>query len=447
MNDSQIDYSNKKILFTAFSVAEGSEELAGYEFIKRHGASDISALYWGGDKQAQQIPDDVKKIEIAGNNQFDPEITAGYDLVFRHQTTRPELIKSPTTTNTNEFFKYCRAPIIAVTGTKGKGTTSTLISRILDEADVNNVLVGNMGLTAIERIDEIKSDDVVVFEISSFQLWDLETSPHVAVVLMMDVDHQDVHASVEEYIEAKSNIVRHQQSDDIVIYHPNNKMTAKVVGVPRGRSKRFLSEEGAHIIDKKIFIDGAEIMWVEQVGLRGSHNLENICAAITAAWEFTQDVSAISNAVAAFSGLEHRLEHVAKIDGIDYFDDSFSVVPVATEAAIASFDQPIVLIMGGYDRGADFSDVAESIRNSKVADVILIGDTRHEIAETLSAAGYEQYEIIDSKDMSQIVSAAKKAAVVGYVVLFSPGCASFDMFDNYKVRGNEFKRVVKSGQI
>lgn len=436
------DYSGKKILFTAFSVAEGSEELAGYEFIKQHGATDISTLYWGGDVQAAEIPEDVKKIEIAGNNQFDPEITKGYDLVFRHQTTRPDLILSPSTTNTNEFFKFCRAPIIAITGTKGKGTTASLISEILDEAGVSNRLLGNMGNTAIRELAEVEDDDVVIFEISSFQLWDLQYSPHVAVVLMMAADHQDVHSSVDEYVGAKSNIVKHQNSGDLVIYHPKNELTAKVVGSPVAQAKRYMTDEAAYIQEKKIYIDGAEVMWVEQVGLRGDHNLENICAAITAAWEYTQDTSAISTAVAEFNGLEHRLELAREKDGVQYFNDSFSVVPIATEAAVESFSQPTVLIMGGFERGTEFADVAETIKNSSVNKVLLIGQTKSQIAAALDTAGYETYETIDSTDMHDIVERARGLAETGSIVLFSPGCASFDMFENYKVRGDNFKDAV-----
>ena len=436
------DYSGKKILFTAFSVADGSEEVAGYEFVKRHGATDITTLYWGDEEYAAKIPEDVKKIRVDGNNKFDPEVTKGYDLVFRHQTTRPDLILSPTTTNTNEFFKFCDSPIVAVTGTKGKGTTSTLISEILDQAGVANRLLGNMGNTAIRELDDLEDDEVVVFEISSFQLWDLEYSPQVAVVLMMGVDHQDVHNSVEEYIQAKGNITNFQTAEDIVVYHPENEMTAEVVGTPNGRAKRYLTDEGAHIADNKIMIDGAEIMWVEQVGLQGPHNLENVAAAITAAWEFTQDTSAISTAVAEFGGLEHRLELVREYNGIRFFNDSFSAAPVAAMAAVNAFDEPVSVILGGYDKGNTFEELAAAVKEAGVHKAVLIGETREMIAASLDEVGFEAYQTTDTTSMDAIVGLAAQEMPENSIVLLSPGCASFDMFENYKDRGNQFKDAV-----
>lgn len=438
------DYSGKKILFTAFSVSDGSEELAGYEYIGYHGATDVSTLYWGNEDYAAKIPNNIKKIRVDGNNHFDPDVTAGYDLIFRHQTTRPDLLKSPSTTNTNEFFKYCPAPIIAITGTKGKGTTSTLISLILDQAGIQNRLLGNMGNTAIHELDSITADEVVIFEISSFQLWDLEYSPHVAVVLMMDVDHQDVHSSVEEYIRAKSNIVNHQKQDDVVVYHPTNEMTADVVGTPNGRSKKYMSDEGAHIKDGQIFIDDQYILDTSQVGLLGEHNLENVCAAITAAWEYTQDVEAIATAVAEFRGLENRLELAGEKDGVEFYNDSFSVVPVATEAAIHAFDKPITLIVGGFDRGADFSHLAQSLKDSTVNHVLAIGATGERIRDELQRAGVRGVKHLGDMEMDEIVQTAKELTESNSIVLLSPGCASFDMFANYKDRGNKFKAAVEN---
>ena len=437
------DYSGKKILFTAFSIANGSEEVAGYDYIKRHGATDISALYWGGEKHAAQIPDDVTKIEITGNNQFDPEITAGYDLIFRHQSTRPDLLRSPSTTNTNEFFKYSSAPIVGVTGTKGKGTTSTLISLILDEAGVQNRLLGNMGNTAIAKLDEVKADDVVVFEISSFQLWDLEYSPRIAVALMMGVDHQDIHSSVDEYIEAKSVIVKHQLPDDLVVFHPTNEMTARLVDAARSRRKMYMDESGANVVDGNIVIDGQTIMKTSEVGLLGTHNLENVTAAITAAWEFTQDTEAIARAVSSFAGLEHRLEPVGEVGGVEFINDSFAAVPVATVAAVKAFEQPVSLIVGGYDKGTPFDEMADAIVQSSVTKVVAIGITGEQIMHELTSRGFENVEYVGHIKMPQVLKAAYEGMKSGSVVLLSPGCASFDMFESYKDRGNQFRQAVE----
>ena len=438
------DYTGKKILFTAFSIADGSEELAGYEYVKQHGATSITTFYWGNDAYAEKIPADINKIKIQGNNLFDPSLTKGYDIVFRHQTTRPELILSPTTTNTNEFFKYCKLPIIAVTGTKGKGTTTTLISKILEQADIANRLLGNMGNTAIRELDDLHDDEIVVFEISSFQLWDLQYSPQVAVVLMMDIDHQDIHSSVAEYMEAKSHITRFQTGDDLVVYHPENAMTATVVGKPKGRKKRYLTDDGAHIVDGKIIIDKTEIMPADQVCLKGKHNLENVCAAITAAWEFTRDVTAISNAVANFSGLEHRLEFVRTLNEIEFYNDSFSATPVAAIAAVQAFQQPIVVILGGYEKNADFTNLARAVAAANVVKAVVIGEVQEKIIEALNKVQFDNIVAFKGESMKDIVTTAIRDIPDQAVVLLSPGCASFDMFANYKDRGNQFKSVIRA---
>ncbi len=440
----QPDYSGKKILFTAFSMSDGSEELAGYEFFKRHGGTDISALYWGDEEYAKRIPSDVKTTRIDGDNHFDPELTRGDDLVFRHQTTRPDLVLSPSTTNTNEFFKHCDKPIIAVTGTKGKGTTATLISEILDRAGIKNALLGNMGNTAIAELDALDDERVVVFEISSFQLWDIDHSPAVAVVLMMEIEHQDVHSSADDYIDAKSRIVRFQTADDLVVYHPTNKMTQRVVESAASRHKRYLTAEGAHIDGDIIKIDDQEILPVRDVGLLGGHNLENICAAITAAWEFTQNKQAIARAVHGFKGLEHRLEYVLTVDGIDFYNDSFSTAPVATIAAVKSFTKPITLIVGGYDRGLDLTHLTEEIANSNVSQVLAIGDIRRRLSDALQAAGFESVSVLDPCPMDEMVNQAIDKTSRGSTILLSPGCASFDMCNNYKERGKQYKNSVKN---
>ncbi len=437
----QPDYADKKILFTAFSVAEGSEELAGYRFLKRYGAQDITTLYWGGDEIAAKIPADVKKIEIKPHY-VDEQLTAGYDMVFRHQTTRPDAIASPITSNAVEFFKFCPAPIIAVTGTKGKGTTSSLIAAILKEAGKTVHLLGNIGTQAISRLDQIQPDDIVVFEISSFQLWDLRESPHVAVVLLIDEDHLDVHSSMDEYVNAKGNIARYQQEDDLLIYHPENELSAKIARLSKGKKQKFMTPKAAHIKDGYVFYQKTAIMPLEEVGLVGRHNLENVCAAISAAWEYTQDVSAIEEAVRGFTGLEHRLEFVAKKAGVRFYNDSFSAAVPAAIAAVQAFEEPIIVVLGGYDRHVSFAKLAAAVKASHVKHAILIGQNRHQIATALEDAGFQDYELFEGQDMTAIVQRASDLAESGDVVVLSPGSPSFDMFENYKARGLLFKDAV-----
>ncbi len=219
-------------------------------------------------------------------------------------------------------------------------------------------------------------------------------------------------------------------------------MTAQVVGEPRGRSKKYMTPEGAYLEDESIMIDGQTIIKATDVGLRGKHNLENVCAAITSAWEFTQNVEAIARAVSQFQGLEHRLEPVGDVGGVEYFNDSFSVVPVAAEAAVQSFTQPITLIVGGYDRGVSFEPLAKTISNSTVARVLVVGAVKDKLSQALTEAGVENTETLDTTEISDIVKHAQEISEPGSVVLLSPGCASFDMFANYKERGNKFKEAV-----
>lgn len=369
----------------------------------------------------------------------------GFDLVIRTAGLNPNKIKttSKVWSATNEFFAKSPAPIIGVTGTKGKGTTCSLVTAMLSAAGRTVHLVGNIGVSALEELPKIKAEDIVVFELSSFQLWDLEKSPETAVVLMIEPDHQDIHASMAEYIEAKGNIGRFQHSDDLLIYHPSNSYTAEIAAKSVAQKKRYQTPEGAYVSGGSILIDGNTICSSGEVGLIGPHNLDNICAAITAAWNYTQDLAAIKNAVIKFGGLEHRLEFVRELHGVKYFNDSFSSSPGATIAAIKSFSEPEVLICGGYDKQVDFNDLALAILEQKnIKKVVLIGQTKHHIADSLKSVGFSKFEITDSVDFRTIIKRAQALSESGEVVLLSPGCASFDMFKNFYSRGEQFKEYV-----
>jgi len=368
-----------------------------------------------------------------------------YDLVIRTASLNPNKLKNAKKvwSASNEFFAKCPAPIIGVTGTKGKGTTSTLIAEILKAAGKTVHLVGNIGTPALAELTKIEPADFVVFELSSFQLWDLEKSPQTSVVLMIEPDHQDIHASMAEYIEAKANIGKNQTSEDLLVYHPTNTYSAEIAEKSKALKKRFLTPEGAHISDGKIIIEENVICETDEVGLLGNHNLENICAAITAAWNYTQDLGAIKNAVTLFKGLPHRLEFVRELNGVKYYNDSFSSAPGATVAAIKAFSQPLVLICGGYDKRSDLTPIADAIVESEnMNHVILIGETKQNIADLLDAQGFSKYTIMTTTSFPEIISQATTHAVSEGVVLLSPGCASFDMFKNFYERGEQFKVIV-----
>ena len=437
-------FADKKILLTAFSVVEGSESISIYNYLKKNGASNITALYWGGDKVGDSIPDDVKKIEVNGLNDFNPELTKDFDIVFRHTATRPELIDSSVekTSLTQEFFEKCPASIIGVTGTKGKGTTSTLIAKIL-EADGKKVhLIGNIGRPALDELEDISGDDFVIYELSSFQLWDLELSPHISVVLMIEPDHMDVHKNMDEYIAAKSNIVKHQSSEDVVYYHPNNIYSEQIAGAGVGQKIKYMTKDSAYVEEGSIVLDGREICNAQEVGLIGKHNLENICAAVSAVGEFVDDIDTITKTIKSFTGLEHRLQKIGEVQGVSYIDDSISTIPSTAAAAIQAFDAPVVLIAGGSDKGLDYKELIETVCKSDVKFVVALGETGKQIAEELKDSSYEHVELAES--MPGAVEVAARESSTGDVVLLSPGSASFGMFNNYKDRAERFIEAVGS---
>ncbi|HMH69864.1 MAG TPA: UDP-N-acetylmuramoyl-L-alanine--D-glutamate ligase [Candidatus Saccharimonadales bacterium] len=370
----------------------------------------------------------------------------GFDVVIRTPSLPPRAITTDgkVWSATNEFFKQCEAPIVGVTGTKGKGTTSSLIAAILRTSGKKVHLLGNIGIPALDILERVRAEDVVVYELSSFQLWDLERSPHVAVVLMIEPDHLNVHEDFKDYVAAKANIAAHQIPSDIVVYHPNNQDSARIASESLAGTKiRYLTPEGAYVDDNYIKIAEQVICSVGEVGLRGEYNLQNICAAISASWPMTQNVEVISQAVKEFKGLEHRLEFVAHKRGVDFYDDSYSSAPTATMGAISSFSTPIILIVGGYERNIAFEPLVSSIVSRKnIKKVIIIGEVRNRLADALSRVGYENFVISNETDMKNIMGSIMKYATSGDTVLLSPGCASFDMFKNFSERGELFKQAV-----
>lgn len=367
-----------------------------------------------------------------------------FDLVARTPSIDPKLLSGARelTSTTKEFFRQCSAPIIGITGTKGKGTTCSLTTNILEAAGFKVHLLGNIGETTLDKLATIKPDDIVVYELSSFQLWDLDIGPKIAVVLMIEQDHLDIHRSIDDYLEAKSNISRFQLPTDIVIYHPNNPLSKRVACAGSATRKRYLTDEAVYLKGDNIMVNEQIICSTFTVRLIGEHNLENVCAAISAAWEFTKDLSAIAKGVATFKGLEHRLEPIGSVNGVSFYDDSIATNPSSAIAAVKSFKQPIILILGGSDKQASYDNLAEVIAESSVKKVILVGQTKQAIAKAMANAGYNGFDVSEAADMATIVQAAVSEASEGDVVLLSPACASFDMFESYKQRGQLFKQAV-----
>lgn len=352
-----------------------------------------------------------------------------FDLLVRSPGVyryRKELEGLNVTSKTKLFFDlFPREKIIGVTGTKGKGTTSTLIYEILKEAGKKVVLGGNIGAGIFDYIDKEKDIDFVILELSSFQLIDLEKSPHIAVVLMVTSEHLNWHKSVDEYVEAKANIVSHQTKNDFAIVNKDYPNSVKIGKAAKGGL---------------IWVSGKDIDL--KTKLRGEHNKENIAAAVAVA----KIVGApYKNVVKNFKGLEYRLEEVAKKNNILFINDSFSTTPETAIAAIKSFTEPIILIVGGSSKNSDFSNLGKAIVNAKnIKKVILIGGEAERIKKALIDSGLRRNDMLieNAKNMVEIVEMAYNNAVSGDVVLLSPACASFDMFKSYKDRGQQFKDAV-----
>lgn len=350
------------------------------------------------------------------------------------------------------FMENCPSPIIGVTGTKGKGTTSTLIAEILRVGNRNRVyLAGNIGNAPIEFLDKLAPDDIVVLELSSFQLQDLEISPHIAVVLDIKIDHLDIHKDEAEYIKAKQNIVNFQKKNDLAVinadYLTSFELSLKSEGETFWFSRRKSVDEGVWVkngqeIILRIHRKDYKICETKDVTLRGEHNLENICAASLASYLAGASVKSISEVVKNFRGLEHRLEFVTETGGVKYYNDSFSTTPDTAIAAIKSFSEPIVLICGGSEKHANYKKLGEVISASTVKSAILIGITGPRIKKEIVN---KKIKIVDNcKNIEEAVFTAKSEAKAGDVVLLSPASASFDWFKNYKDRGNQFKTLVNS---
>lgn len=365
------------------------------------------------------------------------------------------------TSQTKFFFDHCPCPIIGITGTKGKGTTTTLIFEILKKAGKKVFIGGNIGQPPLSFIDQLEPSSYAVLELSSFQLEDLDKSPHVAVVLMTTQEHlasasrenPNYHRSVEVYRAAKANIVLHQMKGDFTIINadsPHSRLMAKKTKAQVYFFSKEYPVRGIYLKDRNnlitIHINGKDIFIgdVSKAILKGRHNRENMMAAALTGYLLGIDKEIIFSVLMSFEGLEHRLEFVKTIHGVEYYNDTFSTTPEPAIAAIRAFpDKSIILIAGGSDKGSDYSELGKTIVNSPVKSIILIGDMAEQIEQAIKIAGGGKEIIhLNKNPMEDIVKRAAEKGVQGDIVLLSPGCASFDMFKNYKERGRSFKDAV-----
>ncbi len=419
----------------------GMEGKSNYEYFSRYGEVTIV------DEKATEadLPDGA--LNLLGEGVF--EQLDGYDMVVRTAGLAPRKIKTDGKiwSATNEFMAKCPAAVVGVTGSKGKGTTSSLIASMLREAGKTVHLVGNIGLPALDVLEKIQPEDIVVYEMSSFQLWDLEKSPNVAVVLMIEPDHLDVHMDFDEYVDAKSNIRRFQTEDDVCFYHPTNEFSRRIAqsssyanAHPYNDSRDPVS---VYVKDGNFVKNGAVICSTDALRLPGEHNIENACAAISAVLgRFNIGGDVVERGLRSFDGLNHRLKFVREVGGVSYYDDSIATTPGSAIAAIHAFEQPKIIILGGSSKGAEFDELAEAAASGDVKLALLIGSEASKIETALAAKNVPFKNLGSDITMPDIIDEAKAAASEGDVVILSPACASFGMFKNYSDRGDQFIAAV-----
>ncbi len=422
-----------------------------------YGLEGQSALtYWQNQGADITICDfDTSKVIPAGAaSQLGEEYLANldrFDTIVRTAGLAPHIIleKNPgveakITTVINEFLRVCPTKnVIGITGTKGKGTTCTLTAKMLEAAGKEVFLGGNIGLSPFDFLPQLTEESWVVLELSSFQLIDIKHAPHIAMCLMVVPEHLNWHADMPEYVAAKSQLFAHQQPNDIAIYFADNPLSHQIASASPGVKLTYYATPGAYVENDTIVIDNQVICKVDELKLLGKHNWQNACAAATAVWQVVQSPDTIRKVLTTATGLPHRIEHVRTVNGVNYYDDSFGTTPETAIVAIEAFSQPKVVILGGSDKGATFDQLAATVANGNVRQVITIGDTGPKIAEELRAGGFTAITP-GGVTMTEIVATATHAAHPGDIVLLSTGCASFGLFANYKDRGNQFKEAVNS---
>ncbi len=371
------------------------------------------------------------------------------DLVFRTPGMHPgnpalEALRAAGAEVTSEmevFFEVCPCTILAVTGSDGKTTTTTLVSEMLKAEGETVWLGGNIGTPLLPLVRQMQDTDYAVVELSSFQLMDMKRSPHVAVITNLSPNHLDVHKDMEEYVEAKKNIYRFQSENDILVINADNAITAPLVGA--GVTKAF-SRQGKDVCVRLegewIERNGEKVLKASDILLPGVHNVENYMTAIAAVEGLVSD-DAIRTVAQRFGGVEHRIELVRIKDGVRYYNDSIASSPSRTIAGLRSFPEQVILIAGGYDKHIPYDVLGPEICQH-VKKLFLCGATGPQIRAAVENCGLAQPEMVDCGDFESAVRAAAAAAESGDVVLMSPASASFDQFKNFMVRGEFFKKII-----
>lgn len=400
-----------------------------------------------------------------GNNYLDK--LKGFDIIFKTPKIRvdlPNLIdeRNNGTIITSEmevFMECCPCKIIAVTGSDGKTTTTTMISLLLKEEGYNVHVGGNIGTPLLDRIESIKENDIVVLELSSFQLHSMRKSPDIAVITNISPNHLDVHKDYEEYIDAKKNIFKYQSFLGKLVLNYQNEITREFAGEARGEVVWFMKNDTNKFYydNNAIYLPENQILNRKDIKVVGSHNAENYCSAIAAVSGLVS-ANSIYNVAKRFNGVEHRIEFVREIDGVSYYNSSIDSSPTRTKATLKAFEDAgknVVVIAGGKDKNSDYSGLGEAI--IKVSSkIILCGQNSDLIKQSIDEAivkikntqkttfNKETISVFYANSYEEAINKAKEIAKQDDVIVLTPAGTSFDRFRNFEERGNKFKEIVQS---
>jgi len=445
----------------------GREGWSTYQFIRQQLPNKQLALADAKDfaelpeDQQMAIQADERVTLLFGKNYL--ETIAEYELIFKTPgipQSQPAIQNAiangaTLTSNAQLFFELCEGVTIGVTGTKGKSTTAAVIFQVLQTHGLDAVLAGNIGTPMLSVLEKINQDTLVVLELSAHQLETMTVSPNIAVIQQITSEHLDYFTDTAEYREAKSAIARWQTEEDVVIYNPEFDAVTKLAALSKGKHHRHSLEEGP---DSVAFVRNeiimardpqqhvAEVITVKDLPLLGKHNVHNVMPAVVIGSLFGITAEEIGEALHKFTPLPHRLEFVAERNGQRYYDDSLATEPHAAVEALESFDGPIVLVAGGYERQQNFIQLAQKIIEKKVAGVVLFEPSGKRLKETLESIGQGSSlpPIEFAETMAEAVEKAQAMMPADGIMLMSPGSASFGRFEDYRDRGLQFQQAVKN---
>ncbi|GAA0772090.1 UDP-N-acetylmuramoyl-L-alanine--D-glutamate ligase [Clostridium subterminale] len=381
----------------------------------------------------------------------------GFDVIFKTPSMRidgKELTIAKNegayiTSEMEEFVRYCPAKVYGITGSDGKTTTTSLVYSILSAAGFKTWVGGNIGTPLFTKIEEISPDDKVVLELSSFQLMTMDTSPEVALITNLSPNHLDMHKDLQEYIDSKKNIFKYQNKDNLLVLNEDNDVTRSIEGEESGRlytfSRNKAVEDGAYYEDGDLFAKGKKVCNKSEVLLKGMYNIENLLAAFALIADDV-DVKYMREVATTFKGVDHRNEFVRNYRDVEYYNNSIASSPTRTLAGIKAFEKPVVLIAGGRDKKVPFDPLAYE-GYPYIKSLILLGEAKDQIKKVFDKLKSEKGIDIDVHIVNTLEEAVNKAveiSVGGDIVTLAPACTSFDMFENFEVRGNKFKEVVKN---